>query len=212
MFTITNGYDPDNFHPAVAPMPVRGPLRIAHTGSLHYGRDPRPFRLFLDALRDYERDPCRPKRIQVTFIGHTFDLAAEIRRRGLEEIAHAGKQVPYSQALAEMAGADVLLLLHSPGIRMGIPAKLFEYIGAGRPILALAEPDGDVAWVLKESGRFHRIVPPTDPGRIKQTLLDFVKEVTQRLVPPASEKPVLRFTRERMGKSLAETLSLCMRP
>ena len=38
-----------------------------------------------------------------------------------------------------MVQADVLLLLDTPGRQAGVPAKLYEYIGAGRPILALAE-------------------------------------------------------------------------
>jgi hypothetical protein len=95
---------------------------------------------------------------------------------------------------------------------MGIPAKLFEYLGAQRPILALAEPESDVAWVLKESGCVHRIVAPTDPARVKQALTDLVNEKAEgRAVSPRSP-PAAGFTRQAMAQRLAETLSRCVHP
>ena len=73
--------------------------------------------------------------------------------------------------------ADILLLIHTPGWRLGVPAKLYEYLGAGRPILALAEPDSDIAWVLRTSKVLHRIAPPRDVPAIRQALLELAAEV-----------------------------------
>ena len=75
-----------------------------------------------------------------------------------------------------MVGADVLLLLDSPGHRVGVPAKLYEFVGAGRPILALAEFDSDVAWVLRESEVPHRdrkawIAKPSGPHPYESSCL-----------------------------------------
>jgi hypothetical protein len=105
-----------------------------------------------------------------------------------------------------MVRADILLLMHTPDYRIGVPAKLYEYLGAGRPILALAEPDGDVAWVLRESKVLHRIAPPRDVERIRQAVFELTREV-QAGSPAVPDRAALeQFTRERMAKRFADCL------
>src|SRR5262249_50079705 len=109
-------------------------------------------------------------------------------------------------ALERMKRADILLLLFTPRRRVGVPAKLFEYLGAGRPILALTEEDADVAWVLRASGVSHRIAPPLDAGRIKQALAELSREIADgKVTAPATEQS-FQFTRERMARDLATVL------
>ena len=47
---------------------------------------------------------------------------------------------------------------------------LLYYMAAGRPILALAESDGDTAAILRSSGVLHRIAPPRDAAQIGQAI------------------------------------------
>jgi hypothetical protein len=105
-----------------------------------------------------------------------------------------------------MISADILLLVHAPGRVLGVPAKLYEYLGAGRPILALAEPNSDVAWVLRESKVLHRIVPPTDVAAIRQALVELTHAV--KAGAPAVPDPgaLQQFTREQMAQRFAECL------
>ena len=100
------------------------------------------------------------------------------------------EQVPYEQSIRTMVEADVLLLLDSPGRRAGVPAKLYEYIGAGRPILALAEPESDVAWVLRESGVAHRIAPPLDPEAIRRALTELLQDPAIARGGGQDDKPI----------------------
>jgi len=87
-----------------------------------------------------------------------------------------------------------------------VPAKLYEYLGAGRPILALAEPASDIGWVLRESRMLHRIAPPREVPRIKQALVELTREV-QLGCPAVPDQDALRqFTRERMAQRAAECL------
>jgi hypothetical protein len=65
------------------------------------------------------------------------------------EIAPA---IPYREALAEMMEADALLVLQGADCNHQIPAKVYEYLRAGRPILGLADPRGDTAGVLRAAG------------------------------------------------------------
>src|SRR5207244_7692532 len=137
--------------------------------------DPRPL---LDALKTlHTRDGASAPRWRLCFLGRTgdpgFSLEQAIRERGLQEHVEIGGQVAYARSLRDMAEADLLLLLDTPGRRLGVPAKLYEYLGAGRPVRALAEPDSGLGWVLRESGIPHRIVPYHVSAKIEQGLVEF---------------------------------------
>jgi glycosyltransferase involved in cell wall biosynthesis len=211
---VPNGFDPDRFGPPQAQAPQGERLVLLHAGELYNGRDPRPL---LDALGELERarrPGARPWRLRL--LGHStdrrFDLQAMIRQRGLHETVELGGQVPYRQALAAMQRADILLLLDTPARRVSIPAKLYEYLGAGRPILALTAEDGDVAWALRTAGAPCRIAPPQDVASIVQALTGLRDDLEAgRLTPPAAERLNV-FTREQMARGLADNLNLCLQP
>ena len=56
--------------------------------------------------------------------------------------------------MEEMTQADVLLLIHGNGIMCDeyVPSKTFEYLLAGRPVLALAEPGSELETIVGNSG------------------------------------------------------------
>ena len=51
-----------------------------------------------------------------------------------------------------MLRADALLVLQASNCNEQIPAKLYEYLRAGRPIVALTDPAGDTAGVVRAAG------------------------------------------------------------
>ena len=150
MVTITNGFDPERFVPPADAGPPGARLRVLHAGELYSGRDPRPF---LDVLAQLH---AAGSTVEAEFLGRnteqSYDFAAEVRQRGLDGVVQSPGQVPYDVSLGKMLRADILLLFQTPGYRLGVPAKLYEYLGAGRPILAVSEPDSDIAWALRENG------------------------------------------------------------
>jgi glycosyltransferase involved in cell wall biosynthesis len=205
--TITNGFDPERFG---EPSPVRGrkeTLTILHAGELYNGRDPMPL---LDALQSLPAEIA----VQVDFLGRkteqVIDLPAEIARRGLADRVHLHDQVAYDEAIKRMMQADILLLIQTPDLRIGVPAKLYEYLGADRPILALAELDSDIAWVLRESGVCHRIAPPSDGPGVKQALIELTREVQAGNAGASYRQGLQQFTRERMAQRFADCLDRCV--
>jgi hypothetical protein len=60
--------------------------------------------------------------------------------------------VPYRESLSLQQSADILLLLHWNDIKAAgsIPAKFFEYLRAGRPILFVGYENGDLAQIIRE--------------------------------------------------------------
>jgi glycosyltransferase involved in cell wall biosynthesis len=144
---IPNGWDPDlgpedpGPPQAVDPLPVADPDRasLVYTGRFgSYGRDPRPL---VEALAGLAREqPEVAARIEFVVAGPLTD---DERRLLDTHVAPARIVVRGSldrvQALALQRGADALLLLASPARTQLLNIKLFEYLAAGRPILALAE-------------------------------------------------------------------------
>lgn len=204
MVTIPNGFDPEGFVPSSDALSPREFLSIVHAGELYSGRDPRPF---LDALQELRAEG---QVFRAEFVGrHTeraYDFSAEILRRGLDQDVIMSGQVPYESALAKMMRADILLLFQTPGYRLGIPAKLFEYLGAAKPILAISEIDSDVAWALRESGTLHRVVSPTDVAGIKKALVELGLEIRAGRATLKDGRAVLKFTRREMARSFAKSL------
>jgi glycosyltransferase involved in cell wall biosynthesis len=211
MHAVTNGYDPEAFTCDVKPRGLEQRCRLVHTGQLYGGRDPRPF---LEAVVELERDrPQGYRPLQVHFIGNLdspdCNVSNEIRSRGLDRVVTIDGVVPYQQSLREMMRSDILLLLDSAGRLAGVPAKVYEYIGARRPILALGESAGDLAWVLRESGRLHRIAPLIDRERIKQALIELQAEPPAAFAEASSAATV--FTRDWVAGELAKVLDQCAR-
>jgi len=218
---VPNGFDSV---PAVVPHHCPAPstaaeINILHAGELYAGRDPGPL---LDAIAGAEKQASNLGGWRLRFLGRTdgcgLDLVAESRRRMLRCQVLLEGQVAYATAKRDMAQADILLLLDGPGRRVGVPAKVYEYMGAGRPILALAEPDGDTAWALQSSGVTHRLARPKDVPAIQQALVELTHELRSGNL---DRKPSAcgQFTREETARKLSSVLELavlnarpCVRP
>ena len=154
---IENGYDEANFvEAAQAPLPPRAPgapLVLLHSGIIYPSeRDPRP--LFA-ALASLHRDGLVAGvklRLVLRAAVHDEFVRALAHEHGLDAVVEVAAPLPYREALAEMMAADGLLLLQAANCNDQIPAKLYEYLRAGRPILGLTDAAGDTAWALRQAG------------------------------------------------------------
>jgi glycosyltransferase involved in cell wall biosynthesis len=131
-------------------------FRITHTGSFFGARDPQPF---LEALSRVEGD------VVARFVG-------DFRKRDREyaeslDLAERIELIPYlprREALALQRNSEALLLLipHAGGRGRGVlSGKVFEYLAADRPILALVPPGGEAARLLQETAT-GTVVDPVD--------------------------------------------------
>ncbi len=153
--SVPNGYDPEDFAAADAPAPFDPEmLTILYTGIIYPGRrDPSPLFAALAGLAPDER-----ARIELRFHGQDLRGVAEMaRRHGVEDRVRVGAAVPYRTSLAWQKQADALLLLlwNDPREQGVCPAKLFEYAGAGRPVLSLGYSGGVAAELIRTRGLGH---------------------------------------------------------
>jgi glycosyltransferase involved in cell wall biosynthesis len=187
---ISNGYDEENFAQAVRlvrPGAQAGPrLHLVHSGILYpHDRDPSFFFAALAALA--RRGVVNGDNLRITLraSGHDETLRAMIEQSGVAELVRLEPGVAYTEALAEMLAADGLLLFQGPSCNHQIPAKLYEYLRSGRPILALTDPAGDTAATLREAGgsTIARIDDQADMELRMQSFLDELRMHTAAGVP-----------------------------
>ncbi|MBF0143019.1 MAG: glycosyltransferase [Magnetococcales bacterium] len=159
---VANGYDDALFEelPPPPPRPPGAPLTLLHAGVLYPGATERNPRAFLEALAVLHRERRIraatgaeasggiPLRVFFRASGLDALLREWSRELGLAEIVFPEPAIPHRQVLEEMVRADALMLFQGELFRNQVPAKLYEYLRAGRPILALTDPASDVAAIL----------------------------------------------------------------
>jgi len=158
---ISNGSDFDDFAGLEYTRGTR--FRITHTGSFFGKRDPRPFLTALARVDD----------VVARFVG---DFRSADREWA--ETLHLGDRlelIPYAprrRALELQRDSEALLLLipEAGGRGRGVlSGKVFEYLAAERPILAVVPPDGAAAELLRETGA-GVVVAPDDVDGIEREL------------------------------------------
>jgi glycosyltransferase involved in cell wall biosynthesis len=161
--TIANGCDFDDFA-GLEYRPAER-FRITHAGSFFGKRDPRPF---LQAFHDANLDAV------VRFVGdfrssdrewaESLDLGDRLELVGY---------VSRTESLRLQRDSEALLLLVPDAAGRGkgvLSGKVFEYLAAGRPILAVVPPDGVAAELVRETGA-GVVVAPDDVDGMRDALV-----------------------------------------
>jgi glycosyltransferase involved in cell wall biosynthesis len=201
-YTITNGFDPVDFD-IIEPPASRHPGRfvLAHVGRFDRWRTGDPL---FDGLKRFASDlGSRIDRFVLRIVGHADESTLQsIRATGLD-CAFTG-YVSHAEAVQEMFAADGLLLC-VPGGPNGdtvIPAKLFEYLASGRPILGVGPEHGVCEEILSSChGGFY---VPDQPGAIATGISRLFAAWRAKTPLPGSAFPLIeRFTRDALTRELA---------
>jgi glycosyltransferase involved in cell wall biosynthesis len=163
--TIANGCDFDDFAGLEHHQSSR--LRITHTGHFHGKRDPKPF---LKALAESGLDD-----VVVRFAGDFRAADREYAESlGLGDRVELLGDVSRRRSLELQRDSEALLLLipESGGRGRGVlTGKIFEYLAAERPILAVVPADGAAAHLVRDTGA-GVVVAPDDVEAMRGALLD----------------------------------------
>ncbi len=182
---IPNGWDPeqidghrsasDGTHDLLDPERVS----LVHTGRLEVaGKDASPLVRAVQSLAS--DDPATAARLELVFTGSFTEREREVLGADVSpaRIVVAGN-LPHDDALALQCAADGLLLITLATRTHEITGKLFEYFGAGRPILAVGEGN-EAARLVRETGA-GLTVPSEDVAASREALRAFVHgEVSPR--------------------------------
>ena len=207
---IENGYDEASFvgaeQTAVAARPGRRPLVLVHSGIVYPSeRDPRALFAALSQLCGNGSIKRGELRIVLRATGSDDYLRELIARYGIDGIVTLEPALSYREALAEMLAADGLLLLQAAICNDQVPAKLYEYLRARRPILALTDPKGDTATVLRNAG-IDTIARLDSEEEIARLLVRFLELLRQQRAPVAGEATVAAASRRSRTIELSRLL------
>ena len=198
--TIANGCDFDDFGGLEYVPATR--FRITHAGSFFGKRDPRPF---LQALHDSGVDVVA--RFVGDFRAPDCEWAASL---GLGDRLELIPYVPRAESLRLQRDSEALLLLvpDAGGRGRGVlSGKVFEYLAAGRPILAVVPPDGAAAELVRETGA-GVVVAPDDVDGIRDALVELHRSHLNGGLPAVDlpEKTKARLSRQARVEELAALL------
>ena len=155
---IENGFDEDNFLDAetgleLNPLGKPGQLTLVHSGILYpKERDPRAFFAALSQLKIAGKINGDQLQIVLRATGSDDLYRSQLVALNLQDIVRLEPPIAYREALREMLRADALLLFQGSVCDHQVPAKIYEYYRAARPILALVGPEGISATMLREAG------------------------------------------------------------
>lgn len=205
---IYNGWDPDTTlsEAGTSDLTDGQKFTFLHTGTVSggWGRDPRPV---LEAVRRLvDADPSMVDRVEVLFVGmataEDLELLGEPSLRGV--VRYAGS-VSRSEAMALQRAAGALLLLTSERVSEAT-GKLFEYLGSGRPIIALAE-NNEAATIIEQTGT-GVCVPLHDVEAITCELRRAVDgQLERRYAPRLLDRYCYPYPAQRMADLAARLLS-----
>jgi glycosyltransferase involved in cell wall biosynthesis len=179
------------------------------------GRSPFHFLLALSGL--VREVPGFKQDVRVVFVG---EIDGENRRiidqmrseLQLGDMIRCVGGVSHRKAISYMREFDLLLFIIGgslegcPSSRGCVSGKLYEYLAAGKPILALAE-EGPVRELIEES-RCGVFVDRSQVDRIKRAILDFNRKFKQgKLRTDANWDYIRNFERKRLTGLLANTLN-----
>jgi glycosyltransferase involved in cell wall biosynthesis len=177
---LENGYDEESFALAENGSVERSALNPGSFTLLHSGivypseRDPSQLMRALALLK--AGGAVRPGELKLRFRASAHDdmLRALAAQHEVADWIELKPPLPYRDALGEMLRADALLVMQASNCNDQVPAKLYEYLRARRPIVALTDPAGDTAEVLRRSG-VASSAPLDDADGIARLLLDVLR-------------------------------------
>jgi len=198
---ITNGFNTD--HDGRAELDTD--FTISHIGSLLSERNPQVLWRVLSKL--IKEHPNFSKALQIQLVGTVSeDVIKEINKHDLGSAVKVLPYLPHDEALKTQRRSQVLLLaeINSEETKGIIPGKLFEYLAARRPILAIGPEGWEAGDLVRETGA-GMVFTYENEEELKETIWEWFAAYQNRsLAMPVTG--IEKFSRRELTKKLAAQL------
>ncbi len=171
---ITNGYDPDDL-PSERP-PLDEKFSLVHIGSIGKNRDARS--LWKALAEKAASDRIFAGKFELKLVGNVdFSVMDSIRKAGILDLTTRVQFLSHEEAMkAQQSAAVLLLLINNSDDALGrLTGKIFEYLAAGRPIMAIGPDEGEAAMLLESTGA-GRSAAYDDKERMAQIIDGYFKD------------------------------------
>ena len=192
---ISNGYDGIDFEDKGNSIDISN--EIVYTGTIS---NDYPLNSIIEIAKSTEA-------FKFKFIGSVPEELKElVEKEGLQEKFTFKGTVSHSEAIEEMTRAALLLLLvpeipQNEGI---VPGKVFEYIHAQRPILAIGSENGDLSKILNDT-KSGKLVDFSDIDGLKELIRKFEKDYINGALKVESID-IEKFSRKALTNKLSNVL------
>ena len=212
---IPNGFDPEAF-----PTEFRGdrtarehrraaaePITLLHSGLLYpRERDPRPFFSALVRLKGDHPEVVRGVKVVFRATGHDRTYGDMLNQFGLTDMVSLRPPIPYDEAIREVLMADALLIFQAANCDRQIPAKAYECLYAGLPILGITTPSGDTGELLRSMG-IDSVAALEDEDAIYRMLHEQLPRIRAGTASLPDADKVSHLSRQHGATELARVLS-----
>jgi glycosyltransferase involved in cell wall biosynthesis len=198
---ITNGYDVLN----QSEVTLDPHFTLSHIGSLLSGRDPENLWQVLGELVSENQNFAQDFKLKL--VGAVSDeVVLSIKKFGLKNHLEVCGYVSHGDALKIQRSAQILLLIeiNSEETKGIIPGKLFEYMAAKRPILAVGPSEWDVVRILKETNAGN-CFNYDELENLKAQIMRYYELFKQNKLKSESEN-IEKYSRKNLTGKLAQLL------
>ncbi|MBF0195013.1 MAG: glycosyltransferase [Magnetococcales bacterium] len=211
---IPNGYDEGIFKKVeknraiLEQNPVKQQITILHSGTLYKGhenRTPQPLFAAIAKLKQTQKITATNLKIIFRATGCDKIIQNMITKADIADIVEIKPAIPYEKAIEELINVDGLLLLQGKNYNHQVPAKLYEYIRAKKPFLALTDPQGDTANIMHNAG-INTISPLHDEEKIVNAFMGLISSIITKTPNIAKQDTINKFSRFNGTKELAMVL------
>jgi len=203
---ITNGFDQEDYLNLPKIPFSKGIVRIAYTGQI-YNKQQDPSPLFI-ALQQMGKER---EKIRVDFYGRNLEIARKkMALFNINRLVKFHDSVSHKNSISIQTQSDILLLFpgHGSSWKGIYTGKLFEYLGARRPILNIGNSEGVAANLIRKCGAG---VSLSEPGLIAQKLNQWIKQKSDKgEIPPLPLSVGEGYTREEQTEKLSRFLHSCL--
>ena len=207
---IANGFDEEVIRIVEREMQPRSKgkeIVLVHSGCLSpFNRNPTLFFDAVSRLKQLGEISRANLKIVLRASGNEKMYLEQIETKGISDLIFLRDLVDYKQALGEMIECDGLLLFQGSSCNHAVPAKIYEYFRCRKPILAITDPTGNTADLLRTVGI--GIVGNCNSGQeIENALRVFLRSIKNGAFSPLDEAVLQRFSRKSQAQQLAGILN-----
>jgi len=188
VLVITNWADLDLIYPApkednplLNELGLKNKFVVQWAGNMGHPHDVESLLTAMVKLKDHQD-------IHFLFIGSGYKrwwLEYQAQRAGLQNVTFLGSR-PRNDQQNFLNACDIALSSLIKGMSgLGVPSRTYNILAAGKQILAIGEPDSELAYILSEE-KVGWLVPPNEPDQVVEIILqahkdpDFTAEMGRR--------------------------------
>ncbi|GAB5465434.1 MAG: glycosyltransferase [Candidatus Kapaibacteriales bacterium] len=207
---VPNGYDPEDYPDSFSPeLSVSDKLVITYTGSMYGRRNPKSLFAAFQFLIDTGKIDV--KNILLRFIGRFGDeIHQDFDSTSFKDSIEVLGYVPHSKSTEYLMASDLLLLIvdESKESEEIVPGKVYEYIGTGKPVLAISPRESAIERLIEETESGFS-APHSEIDSIAENILKYYNNwiENKKIDYNSKMEKISKYTRKNATKRLAQLLN-----